>query len=247
MSVKSRDILKYAFSNGSIPTQDDFSNFIDSFVHKKEDGLFSDDHGLRIVPTGNSQKLISFFNNLNVDSPLWSFEKNDRGKNAYDINIANIKSESVLYLSLDGNVGIGNKYPKEKIEVNGNVTYRGRRGTYKCGTIPGDGKWHVIVPSLNKCNAFEIIAKINKPGKGMHAIMYAIALSAFNGKRSDIVKHHAYYGSYREKIKLRWRGSDFNYNLEMKTFSDYGGSHNIEYYVTNLWWDSSDTNINETN
>ncbi len=237
MSIVSRNELKKAFSTGATPTQNDFCNFIDSVIHKKEDGLFSDEHGLRIVPTGGSKKLMSFFNNINLNSPIWSLEYISRSQTLYDMRFVNPEGKSVLFLNAEGNFGIGTDTPKSTVDIVGNVYMHGRRGTYKQGEVPGDGQWHVIVPMLNKCQAFEIIAKINKPGKGMHAITHAIALNTFNGEGKEINHTYAYYGGRKDRIKFRWTGSDFNYSLEAKTCRNYGDGCNIKFYVTNLWWE----------
>lgn len=237
MSIVSRNELKKAFSSGSTPTQGDFFNFIDSVIHKKEDGLFSDEHGLRILPTGSSKKIMSFFNNVNLNSPIWSLEYVARSQTMYDLNFVNSTGASVVFADIDGNIGLGTENPTTKLDVAGNVVSHGRRGSYKQGETPGDGKWHVIVPALNKCQAFEIIAKVNKPGKGLHAITHAIALNTFNGEGKEINHTYAYYGSKRDRIKFRWAGSDFNYCLEAKTCRDYGEGFNVKYYITNLWWD----------
>ena len=237
MSIVSRNELKKAFSTGATPSQGDFFNFIDSVIHKKEDGLFSDEHGLRILPTGGSKKIISFFNNINLNSPIWSLEYVPRSQTLYDLNFINPNGESVFFVNIDGFVGLGTDKPANRLDVVGNVSMHGRRGSFKQGEVPGDGQWHVIVPTLNKCQAFEIIAKINKPGKGMHAMTHAIALNTFNGDGKEINHTYAYYGSRRDRIKFRWTGTDFNYSLEAKTCRDYGEGFNIKFYVTNLWWE----------
>lgn len=237
MSIVSRNELKKSFSSGSTPTQDDFFNFIDSVIHKKEDGLFSDEHGLRILPTGSSKKVISFFNTVNLNSPIWSLEYVARSQTLYDLNFVNNEGKSLFFANIDGNIGIGTENPNTKLDVAGNISSYGRRGSYKQGEVPGDGKWHPIVPMLNKCQAFEIIAKINKPGKGLHAITHAIALNTFNGQGKEINHTYAYYGGRRDRIKFRWVGTDFNYSLEAKTCRDYGEGFNIKFYITNLWWD----------
>ena len=72
MTIKKRNELKMAFKKGSIPTQEDFSNLIDSFIHKEEDGLFGAEGGLKMVPlgpSGSSKKFASFFKNVILSTP----------------------------------------------------------------------------------------------------------------------------------------------------------------------------------
>jgi hypothetical protein len=38
-AIESREILKTFFETGDVPTQDQFSNFIDSYIHQTDDGL----------------------------------------------------------------------------------------------------------------------------------------------------------------------------------------------------------------
>jgi hypothetical protein len=47
-AIESRSILKTYFETGDVPTQDQFSNLIDSFIHQTEDGLTI--YGMGIVP-----------------------------------------------------------------------------------------------------------------------------------------------------------------------------------------------------
>jgi hypothetical protein len=71
MAITTRIDLKKAFEKGAVPTQQDFSNLIDSMIHKQEDGLISEDDGLRLSPKGSDKKLLSFFDSpkiaLNLD------------------------------------------------------------------------------------------------------------------------------------------------------------------------------------
>ena len=70
----------------------------------------------------------------------------------------------------------------------------------------------------------------------MHSIIHATAANAFNGGKKDINITRAYYGSFRNRIELRWTGDTFDYNLEIRTKRDYEDNSYIEYYITNLWF-----------
>ena len=236
MAIVSRSNLKKSFKTGNIPTQEDFENLIDSVLHKKEDGLISTEEGLKIYPSEKYQKFISLYYDHKSSYLDWSLEKYPR--NAYDfgLNLTTHDGMSKMIITQKGNVGLGILEPKTRLDVDGSIQCHGRRGTFVHGKVPADKQWHVIIPSLNECNAFEIIAKTSKAGKGMHSMLYAIALSTFNGKRSDISMNHAYYENRRDKMKLRWTGNDFNYNLEICTKRDFGDDVQIQYYVTKLWW-----------
>jgi hypothetical protein len=244
MAVTSRLQLKKAFEKGAIPTQQDFSNLIDSMIHKQEDGLISEDEGLRISPKGPNKRLLTFFSNLTDFKPTWSIEQYPKNSPEFGLNLVNQEGESKLFIRHDGNIGIGTNEPTTKLDVNGNVNMQGRRGTYTSGQVPGDGGWYNITPKLSQCHAFELIAKISKPGRGLHAMLHAFALSTFKGSKSQITKSHAYYNSFRDKLDLRWVGNNFNYYLQIKTKRNYGAGNMINYYLTNLWWEDEEALTN---
>lgn len=237
MAIVSREVIKKNFEKGSIPTQQDFEDLIDSMFHKQDDGLISQDYGLRLTPKGSSSKLITFFNNLNDFKPTWSIEQYPKNSTEFGLNILDKQGESKLFIQANGNIGIGTINPQEKLTVDGSISMHGRRGTYASGEVPGDGNWHSITPPLSDCHAFEIIAKIGKPGRGLYAMTHAIALSTFGNSQSKINKTKAYYGSFRNRIDFRWVGETFNYVLQIRTQRAYGEDSMIKYYVTNLWWE----------
>ena len=236
MAIKKRSDLKKFFASGSIPTESNFADLIDSFVHIGEDNWINQDDGLRVCSMGDNSKLMSFFKSINDKSPVFSLRKFPSDGSIYGLDLVNENGESSLYIRGDGFVGVGSNDPQCRLDIDGYVQSTGRRGTYKFGDIPGDGMWHVIVDSLTDCHVFEIVAKINKPGKGMHSIIHAIAAGAFNGKCNEINVTKAYYDSRRDQIELKWNGGNFNYRLEARTKRNYGENTSIKYYVTNLWW-----------
>ena len=239
MTIKKRNELKMAFKKGSIPTQEDFSNLIDSFIHKEEDGLFGAEGGLKMVPlgsSGSSKKFASFLKNVTNKTAVWSLEPHPNNSEEFGLNFVDLNGVSQFLISSNGYVGLGTLSPQTKLDVNGNMQSFGRRGNYKSGKVLGNGKWHKIIEHLTDCHLFEIVAKINKPGCGMHSIIHATAANAFNGEKKDINITRAYYGSFRNRIELRWTGDTFDYNLEIRTRRDYEDNSYIEYYITNLWF-----------
>ena len=237
MAITTRQELKKNFEKGSIPTQQDFENLIDSMLHKQDEGLISQDYGLSLTPKGESSRMLTFFNNVNDLKPTWNIEQYPKNDPNFGLNLTDKQGESKLFIQTDGNIGIGTIAPSDKLTVEGNISMHGRRGTYACGKVLGDGNWHTIIPSLNSCHAFEIIAKIGKKGRGLYAITHAIALSTFGRSHNTIRKTRSYYGSFRNKIDLRWTGETFNYALQIRTQRNYGEGSMIQYYVTNLWWE----------
>lgn len=237
MAIVNRGELKKAFEKGAIPSQEDFENLVDSMFHKQDDGLISQEEGLKLSPKGSNRKMVTFFNNLSDLKPKWGIEQHPKNSPQFGLSFTDQQGESRLYIQSGGNVGIGTLNPTAKLDVNGNLHTQGRRGTYATGEVPGDGQWHNITPKLTDCHAFEITAKIGKPGRGLYSMIHAFALSTFGRSSNRIRKTGAHYGSFRNKIDLRWTGSTFNYYLQIRTRRNYGDESMIKYYVTNLWWE----------
>jgi hypothetical protein len=130
--------------------------------------------------------------------------------------------KNAFFFDSKGKLGIGKRSENSfELDVNGFVGMKGRIGTYKNGAIPADKKWYKIIGPLNRCHAFEIVARTGWVGAGKFAMLHAIALSAFGKSRSKIRKTSAYYGAFWNKINLRWTGTTNAYFLEMRTNSNY--------------------------
>jgi hypothetical protein len=68
--------------------------------------------------------------------------------------------------------------------------------------------------------------------------MHALALSAFGRSRSKIRKTSAHYGYFWNKLNLRWKGnSTHDYELQLRTNSNYGDDADIYYQISKLWDD----------
>ena len=245
MPVVNKHTLKNFFKKGSFPTEVHFASLIDSTINKIDDGFAKDiNDGLQISPQGTSDKLISFYKNIRDKNPAWHVALNPDAKSK-GLSIGEVRGASRLFIQEGGNVGIGTTSPKHKLEVDGFVGMKGRKGTFKQGEVPANGKWHILLEGLNHSQAFEVIAQINgKKGSGKYALTHAICLSTYGRSRNKIRQTRAYYGWFVNRINLRWRGTINNYRLEMRTWSHYGLTeeglpHMIRYNIAQLWDDGT--------
>lgn len=235
MAKRNRKTLKNFFKKGQMPSEENFSDLIDSMVNIVDEGFNkSINEGLEISPVGESSKLITFYQDIEDKNPIWSCET-QKDKNNLSIN--NKKGEKVFVLNEEGNVGVNSENPKTELDVNGVISYKGKTGTYKNGYVPADGKWHKIISNLDGCQAFEVMAGVGKKKTGKYALMHAFALSTFNSK-NQIKYHQSFFKTLCNTIKLRWTGSMHNYALEMKTRSDFGQDIYVKFSVSQLWFDT---------
>lgn len=75
--------------------------------------------------------------------------------------------------------------------------------------------------------------------------MHAHALSTFGKSHHKIRKTQAHYGWFWNKIDIRFTGSTYNYKLQLRTRSNYGPGHMINYHITKLWDANMDALFNE--
>lgn len=243
MAQKNRDTLKNIFQNGNLPDEGQFADLIDSMVNKIEDGISSTSQwGLRITPRGDQGKLISFFAKGDGNKPEWSIQLDNANK---ILSIKNREGVSVFSATGKSNIGIGTEDPESRLDVRGVVSMAGRRGTYrtdgpeKAGPIivRADKKWHKVLTHLDGCRAFEVIAGTGVRKTGRYALVHAIALNCFNGRKSKIKSIHATHRWFWQRIALRWTGNIHDYDLEVKTWINYGPDAVIKCHVTELWHD----------
>jgi hypothetical protein len=235
MSLQNRETLKNFFRKGQMPSEGHFNDLIESMLNKVDDGLSKTiEDGLTLSPMGASQKLISFFKSIEDKNPAWRLEI-DSGDASLHFN--NQINERILTLNHQGKIGINQAKPKFTLDVNGVVGMKGREGSLYTGTVKADGNWHAIITDLNGCHAFEVMAGAGKKRTGKYALVHAFAISTFGSSRSKIQIHQAYYGVRCNKIDLRWSGSTYRYNLEMRTRCSYGDEQSIRYHICNLWSD----------
>ena len=235
--------LKNFFKNGTIPNEKHFSFLIDSMTNKQDDGINKDsENGLILSTTGKSKKILTIYKKIDDLDPFYFIEVgNSSLKLRPNLNLPEEELlEKSFYFDEDGSLSLGNKKEEGlKLNVSGFISSEGRTGDYRKGTVPADGKWHPIVSNLNNCHAFEIIARTGKKTTGRFSILHATALSTFGKSKSKIKKSTAYYGSFLNKLGIRWKSyGTYNYELQIRSYRNYGDKTDIFYRVTNLWDDS---------
>ncbi len=253
MARRTRGTLKRFFRDGALPTADHFGDLIDSTLNMEDEGFSkSPQNGFEISTLGGEKALISFFRGDDRLHPDWSIARGaereslvikrravDGGEEPEPIVVLEPKREG-------GTAGVDVAWD---MEVAGVLRVQGRMGTGD--TVSADGRWHDITPKLSGCHGFEVMAGAGREGTGQYALMHAIALNTFNPERPwwNVMKWnvfnrknrmrytHAYYQSFRNKLRLRWSGGTDGYRLQLRSRCDYGGGTQIRYYVTRLWFD----------
>ncbi len=255
--ISGRQRLLTYFRNGKIPSEEHYSDLINSMVHKDDDGFSKDDeNGLKIYSDEKYNKLISFYKDINAIDPFFLLIKDKAEPDSLILqpyipsDPNNGTDKESVFFHTNGKLGIGKKCDDQyKIEVDGFIGMKGRIGTFKSkpdselkpdsgwNSVDADGKWWPIITGLKNAQAFEIIARTGKKGTGKFCIMYATALSVFGPKGGKIRRTNAYYGFFWNKLNLRWTGTSKNYSLELKSNSNYGEEVKIYYTITQLWED----------
>jgi len=230
MATKNRTVLKNYFLKGNVPKEYHFQDLIDSFVNQEDDGMWKvQDEAIKIKAEGQNKEMLQFYENIEDLRPTWTI-----GIRANDGNegLSFAEEESRLFLETGGNVGIGTTQPRNKLEVDGFVGMKGRIGYYEQGEVPADGNWHDIVTGLNHYNVFEVVAVVGR--QGAHAVTHAIAVSSYGNSKNKVSKTQGFFGWMRNKIDVRWTGSYFDYQLQVRTRRNIGEGVYIRYNITKI-------------
>jgi len=253
MAKQDRETLKDKFRNGRIPSEKEFGDLIDSMLNTLDEGFDkTPDDGLKVSQLLNTGKLISFYQNITVESSMWHIglgqaTKNLQFGNQFNKNVLSMRSQKSIEpdsgLSSKMGVGINIDNPRYELDVCGTVASYGRLGRKGDMAVPADGNWYDLTDTLSGCQAFEVMAGVGgEDADGKYALTHAFALNTF-GAKSDIEYHRTYYGSKCNRIELRWQkagdGTDaFQYKLQMRVECPYGDNIWIKYYITQLWFDT---------
>ncbi len=245
MAKQNRNTLKNYFKRGSLPSENHFSDLVDSSLNIIDEGFYKTvDDGLKVSTAGASDRLLSFYRNTDQIMPLWTV---DIHKPDNRLKICRQGDKVVCSVDASGRVGINKDKAEHTLDVNGVVSSKGRIGGLS-GKVRADGRWHSISDELEGCHALEIMAGAGKRGTGKYSLLHAIALNTFNPKgwffnifnrKNKISEHHAYYRSKCDKLRLRWKCAErpHHFFLEIKTGCDYGDGIMIQYNLTELWFD----------
>lgn len=250
MAKRNRSTLKRYFREGTLPSEDQFGDLIDSSLNTIEEGIDkTPENGFEISLVGDHDRLISFFKNSAEKDVMWSINY-DKEQDQLIIRKPDSKMQMspAMTFTAGGKVGVNKLNPVCTLDVNGVIASHGRVGANPTDqkTVPADGQWHNITAALSGCHALEVMAGVGSRGTGRYALIRAIALNTFNPRglffnflnlKKRIKYHQAYYLARSNRIKLRWFSEGAEYYLQMRTTYDYGGKVQIRYFITQLWFD----------
>ncbi len=162
-----------------------------------------------------------------------------------------LAARSGLTLSRDGRLGVHSDTPEWRLDVGGVARMEGRIGqpTEGMEEVPADGTWQDVTRSLTGCQAFEVMAGAGgEVNYGRYSMVHAIAMNAYHPRnpilnwlfgRRRIRSQTAMYGSYADRIRLRWVATSerHHFKLQMRTNANFGKGKTIRYYMTRLWFD----------
>ena len=252
MTKKDRTTLKAFFRDGALPTAEHYRDLIDSGVNQIDDGYSKTAaDGLRLTSVGGSQRVLSLYENLSAQYPAWVIDHGQDSSSLHFRRGVDKDAPAGVSFSPQGRLGIRNDAPEWQLDVNGVQRVRGRIGfaTDSIPFVPANGSWHDITEEMTGCQAFEIMAGTGADlNQGRYSMVHAIAMNAFHPRnwilnamfgRRKIKAQTAVYGSYADRIRLRWVAtkSRHHYKLQMRTNANFGKDKVIRYYMTRLWFD----------
>lgn len=267
MTKRNRKTLVEHFAEGRLPSQEVFTDLIDSTINIVDDGFEKNaTEGLKVAQVDENSKLLSFYDEITVRTPVWTMSLASPSGAIYSGGIyknlsvywAENQDNRLILASVPTNedadeidastphrlrMSINRPHPEHEMDVGGVIASDGRIGRQAPDgfVVRADGKWHPITKSLDGCQAFEVMAGVGKPKSGKYALTHAFAISTFNSRNSSISYHQARFSSRCDQIDLRWTGSTHEFVLEMRTRCSYEQHANeeiyVRYFLTQLWFD----------
>lgn len=236
MARRNRLTLKKYFSRGKMPTEEHFTDLVDSMLNIVDEGFDkSSDNGLSLAPLNEEGSIASIFRKIEDEEQKWTFTLE---KDSESLIFKQVDGNVVITLDQQGNTGFGTNEPKHQIHTTGTAGLYGRAGTYAQGEIAANGEWQNISEELTGCYAFEVIAGTGKPREGKYALLVATAIQCF-GAHCKVYIKQSWYGIRCNKIMLRWRKVNKKSNrsvvLQMRTRCNYGPDSTISYNISSLW------------
>jgi len=160
LNTRGRTELKSYFVKNAIPTESNFSDFIDAVLSQKDDGIVKPPgNPLSIEASGDDstqKKVLNLYRSFADDKPSWVVTLNPRSDPAKPatarpgFNISDGEGNNRLFLDRsNGNVGIRTISPAETLHVNGRI----RSGALTIGDWPADARYVLIGTStLNQAD-----------------------------------------------------------------------------------------------
>lgn len=208
MTKQDRPTLKSFFRSGALPTEEEYSDLIESTVNLMDDGFSKTDaDGMQLASKGGSLRIMSLYQGLGTRKPSWVFDhgskidgalhlRPDEGKTALE-GPADDENDSEgtsgdnnapkvfppnLTLTREGCMGVNRAAPDWRLDVGGVARMEGRIGTttHKIPAVRADGDWKDITHDLTGCHAFEIVAgAAGREGEGRYSLLHAIAMNTY--------------------------------------------------------------------
>lgn len=205
MTKQDRPTLKSFFRSGALPTEEEYSDLIDSTVNLMDDGFAKTEvDGLQLASKGGSERVMSFYQGLGASKPSWVFDHDaktdgilhirpDEGKAAMSSAEAAKKApaddaqDAKLYapnlsLTRDGRVGVNREHPDWRLDVGGVARMEGRVGvsSHNIPAVRADGSWNFITQPMTGCQILEVVAGVGGPeGDGRYSLIRAIAMNTY--------------------------------------------------------------------
>lgn len=237
MAIRNRDTLKKSFSEGQRPTEDDFRNLIDSTVNILDDGFSKNAQtGIRLAPLSEEEgTMLTFLQNFADETSRWEVSV----VNFHDLKISKVTGkdrQQLLVMKDNGDIELGCE--GKQVSIIGTLDVTQRKGNFVEASIPADGKWHDVTEDLEGICALEIVSVYGKKNTGKHGVLIAQATHCF-GSRARIRRVRSHYGSFGNRIKIRWVRSKNNLGcrLQLRTRFFLGDDIFIRSNISRLWDD----------
>ncbi|MCW3104347.1 MAG: hypothetical protein JWO09_2787 [Bacteroidetes bacterium] len=135
MAIESRNKLKTFFETGDIPTQEEFWDVIDSYVHQQDDGILIVDSPekekyfgigkikaasrLGVQAGGRDNTLVSFHDKKGQPVCYFSFPSQKEEQTGFSIDEGSARGllSRFLIQKGTGNIGIGTVFPTQKLDI----------------------------------------------------------------------------------------------------------------------------------
>ena len=250
MTSRNRETLKNYFREGQLPTQEHFTDLIDSMLNMADEGFRKTvANGEEIYAPVGHDALLSYYRDQMPEQALWRTSLHPQ-RDQLLLHSPQHGPDPLLCLDLAQKVGIGTADPTERLDVQGHVAAHGRRGTLPLpGPVLANGKWQDLTPELRGCQGFELVAGAGQSGTGRFSLMHAVALSTYNPggglwgwfqRRRGIRATQSWWGRRCDRLQLRWQGSEGRkavYKLQIRTGCDFGEGVHIQVHLSQLWFD----------